>query len=153
MGRGLISIDPETLWEKASQGMNQKEIAEELGVSIPTLAKRMSDIREKQGILLKYRDLQSLHLTELQARILEAITPEKIEEAPLRDLVTAFKILKDRELLVDGKPTELKGLVGYLVHLEKEDAALKGEEYTEADFEEVTAVVQSVSDPEYTPDL
>ena len=91
-------IDTNNLLDLLEKGLPQREVARELGISIPTLAKRMSNIREKQGILLKYRDLQSLHLTELQARVLEAITPEKIEEASLRDLVLSYKILKDKEL-------------------------------------------------------
>jgi len=29
--------------------------------------------------------------------------------------------LKDRELVMDGKPSEIQGLIGYLVQMEKED--------------------------------
>ena len=76
---------------------------------------------------MKYREVQGLQLTELQARVLEAITPEKIDEASLKDLVSSYKILKDRELVIDGKPSEIKGLVSYLVHMEKQEAALSEE--------------------------
>lgn len=126
MGRPVANIDEKALMNLLERGLPQKETAKELGISIPTLAKRMADIREKQGILLKYRDLQSLHLTELQARVLEAITPEKINEASLRDLVLSYKILKDKELNIDGKPSEIKGLVAYLVEIEKREMALDG---------------------------
>ena len=54
--------------------------------STPTIKKRIAEIQDKQGVLLQYRNLQALHLTELQIRVLEAITPDKIEEAPLRNL-------------------------------------------------------------------
>jgi hypothetical protein len=80
---------------------------------------------QTQGLILKYRALQSIQLTELQCRVLEAITPEKINEAPLKDLVGAYKILKDKELITDGKPTEIKGLVAYLVAMEKQELALE----------------------------
>jgi len=126
MGRPVAKIDEQALMDLLERDLPQKEAARELGISIPTLAKRMADIREKQGILLKYRDLQSLHLTELQARVLEAITPEKINEASLRDLVLSYKILKDKELNIDGKPSEIKGLVAYLVEIEKREMALDG---------------------------
>ena len=107
------------------QGFSQTEVASELGVSAPTLAKKIADIQSKQGLILKYRALQSIQLTELQCRVLEAITPEKINEAPLKDLVGAYKILKDKELVVDGKPTEIKGLVAYLVEMERQSLALE----------------------------
>ena len=68
------------------------------GVCHVTLARRMADLEAKEGILLKYRSIQSLELTALQARTLEAITPEKIKEAPLIDLLKAFYILKKAEL-------------------------------------------------------
>ena len=107
------------------QGFSQTEVASELGVSAPTLAKKIADIQSKQGLILKYRALQSIQLTELQCKVLEAITPEKINEAPLKDLVGAYKILKDKELVVDGKPTEIKGLVAYLVEMERQSLALE----------------------------
>jgi DNA-binding CsgD family transcriptional regulator len=125
MGRPRSDIETEKVLDLLEQGFPQTEIADELGVSIPTLSKKIADIQSKQGLILKYRALQSLQLTELQARVLEAITPEKINEAPLKDLVGAYKILKDKELVVDGKPTEIKGLVAYLVEMERQQLALE----------------------------
>jgi hypothetical protein len=62
----------------------------------------------------------------LQARILEAITPGKIEEASLKDLVLSFKILKDKETEIENPETgEIKGLVAYLIELEKRELALQ----------------------------
>lgn len=153
MGRPMIDLDSETLYDLATRGLNQKEIAEEMGVSVPTLAKRITDIQSKQGILMKYRSLQSLQLTEIQARVLEAITPEKIEDAPLRDLVVAYKILKDKELVVEGKPSDIKGLVGFLIALEKEEAALNSPEAVDAEFEEMENITRDLADSDYIPEL
>lgn len=125
MGRPRKDFDVSAFYDLASTGMNQKEIAEELGLSVPTLEKRIADIQTKQGVLLKYRELQPLQLTELQARILEAITPERIESASLGELVSAFKILKEKELVAEGKPSDIKGLVGYLLHIEKEESKIR----------------------------
>ena len=98
MGRKKIEINPIAIYDLSSQGMTQKEMAKKLGVCHVTLARRMAEIEAKKGILLKYRSIQSLELTALQARTLEAITPEKIKEAPLIDLLKAFYILKKAEL-------------------------------------------------------
>jgi DNA-binding Lrp family transcriptional regulator len=117
-------IDFDILAECLEKGMTTREAAETLDCSHMTISRRIGELQKNQGILMRYRSLQSLQLTGLQARILEAITPEKIADAPLRDLVLAFKILKENELTIEGKPKEFKGLVGYLIQLEKEEVAL-----------------------------
>jgi len=164
MGRKRKEIDLGKLLDFSEKNLPQREIADELGVSIPTLAKRMSEVREKQGILMQYRELQSLQLTSMQARILEAITPQKINEATLRDLILAFRILKDKEHSIEGKPTEVKGLVHYLLEIEKQEMATEVEEYTVEEYDkaaEAAALVTSppekeeedVTDPEFMPEL
>lgn len=115
-----VDLSVETLLDLAERNLTQAEMSEITGVSIPTLQKRLNDLQEKQGLLLKARDLRNLRLTELQMMVLDAITPEKIANAELRDLMLAFKVLSDRENLEIGKPTEIKGLVSYLVQIEKE---------------------------------
>lgn len=153
-GRTEIPVDLETLMDLEEMGLTNKEAAVEMGISVPTLTKRIADIQVKQGILIQYRALQSLQLTELQARVLEAITPAKIDDAPLRDLIFCFKILKDKELTLDGKPSDIKGLVAYLIELEKQDAALaKPVDTVDADYEEVGKVVKDITDPDYVPTL
>ena len=104
------------------RGIPQKEIAVKLEITPPTLSKRIAELQKEQGVLLQYCPLQSLQLTKLQAAVLERITPEKIADAPLRDLILAYKILKDKELVIEGKPSDIKGLVGYLIELEKLEA-------------------------------
>lgn len=152
MPRSKIEIDTEVLLDLQEMGLTQKETAAELGISTYVLSRRIADVQKKQGLLLQYRSLQSLQLTELQARILEAITPEKIEEAGLKDLVLAFKILKDKEQVIEGKPSEIKGLVSYLIKLEEEEIALN-EPVSEAEIEKVAKVSLEITDPSYLPDL
>lgn len=152
MGNRKIKIDPEVLLDMQEMGLTQKQTAKELGVCSATLSRRMADIQKKQGLLLQYRSLQSLQLTELQARILEAITPERIEEADLKDLVLAFKILKDKEQVLEGKPSEIKGLVSYLIKMEEEEIALK-EPVPEGEIEKIVNVTKEITDPDYLPDL
>lgn len=156
MGQQRVALDTDTMVDLMEMGMTQKESAKELGISPMTLSKRIADIQEKQQILLQYRKLQSLQLTELQARVLEAITPEKINEAPLRDLVVAFKILKDKELVMEDKGgTNIKGLIAYLIELEKEEGALAlPVPAVDAEFEEVkTKGPGDITDSDYVPEV
>lgn len=118
-------ISNEVLLDMLEKGFSPPEIAKEVKVTPPTIRNRIAKLQQEQGVLLQYRSLENLRLTELQHAILEAITPDKIAEAPLDKLVQAFKILKEKELVMTGNPTEIKGLVGYLVQLEKEELAAK----------------------------
>jgi DNA-binding Lrp family transcriptional regulator len=120
-------MDEQTMQEfldLLERGASPPEIAKTIGLTPPTVRQRIAKLQQDQGVLLQYRSLQNLRLTELQHVILEAITPEKIAEAPLNILVQAFRILKDKELVMTGNPTEIRGLVGYLVELERQDVAL-----------------------------
>lgn len=103
------------------RGATVPQIAGECKVSQPTMAEKIAELQKEQGVILQYRAIQSLQLSALQFKVLNAITPEKIEEAPLRDLINAFKVLKANEHLIEGKPTEIKGLVAYLQAIEKEE--------------------------------
>ena len=124
-----VDLSVEMLLDLTERNLTQAEMSEITGISIPTLQKRLSDLQDKQGLLLKARDLRNLRLTELQMMVLDAITPEKMHNADLRDLMLAFKVLSDRENLEIGKPTEIKGLVSYLVQIEKEKIA--GKDFTD----------------------
>ena len=149
-----LDQDFEVLVDCLEKGMTVRETAEVMGCSASTISRRIGEIQKNQGVLMRYRAIQSLQLTSLQAQILEAITPEKIADAPLKDLVVAFKILKDHELTLEGKPNEYKGLVGYLIQLEKEEAALATRPEDAAVDAEFTAV--SSPDPsseDYVPNL
>ena len=119
-----VETDYEVLIDCLERGMDSREIGEVFGCSNVTIENRIAQIQKSQGVLMRYRAIQSLQLTSLQASVLEAITPEKIAEAPLKDFVVAYKILKDHELTLEGKPNEIKGLVSYLIQLEKEEANL-----------------------------
>lgn len=140
-GRPPLNVDLEAVLDMLDRGATVPQISTELGISPPTLRKRIADMQSKQGLLLQYRAIQSLQLTELQARVLEAITPDKINEAPLKDLIASYKILKDKELNIEGKPSEIKGLVAHLIYLEKQEQALAAgvhspEQIEEAQIEE-----------------
>lgn len=140
-----MALNTEILHDLLSKGVPRKDIAQDMGISVHRLNKTIVELQQGQGLLLKYRELQHLQLTGLQAKVLDAITPEKIEAASLVELVSAFKVLKDKELVIQGKATSITGLVGYLVQLEKE--AVMGNEPIDIEaYEEMMDAVSVVDD-------
>lgn len=148
MGRNKLNIPMDSVLEMMEEGWDDKEIAAQVGVSIPTLKSRINELQGKESLTLQYRGLQNIELTSLQADILSNITSDKMEKASLRDLTTAFKILKDKELVDTGRPTEIKGMVGYLLEIERkqkedpevvevEDVIVKAKEVEDIDYTEV----------------
>ena len=85
----------------------------------------VSRLQGAKGGIEEYRKVQSEQLAEIQFRLLDGITEQKISESSLRDIASTFKIMKESERLIRGEPTELVGIVGYLRALDKEE---KGEE-------------------------
>jgi len=138
-----VDLDVDALLDMAyEKGLTKKEMAQEFGISPTTLSKRIADIQKQEGLLLQYRGIQNLQLTSLQAKILENITDDKIEQASLMELVSAFKILKDKELVDTGRPNEIKG---EKIHLEKPVDV----EAEDVEVEEV----KDLNNPDYIPDL
>lgn len=87
-------------------------------VSADAITHKTVDLAKLQSVAEQYSKLQHVHLTSIQFQILNAITSKKIQDATLKDLVSAYKVLKDKELVSQGKPAEITGLVAYLVAIE-----------------------------------
>lgn len=135
-------LNTEILHDLLSRGTPKKAIASELGISMHALNRTITELQSSQGLLLKYKELQNLQLTSLQAKILESITPEKIEAASLVELVSAFKVLKDKELVITGKANNITGIVGYLIQLEKEEMGKQCVDITQ--YTEVTELCTEI---------
>lgn len=122
MGRTAKVFDMDALFDLAEAGYNSTEIAQILDTSISTIGKRIRELRDKQAVLLDYRSVESLRMTEVRIKVLDAITDDKIANADLKDLVYAMKILKDKEMAIElGGPSEMRGLLAHLIYLEKEE--------------------------------
>jgi len=148
MGRPRVDIDELALIDMATRGFSPVEMAGELGVSIPTLQSRIRDLQEEQGVILQYRAVKNLHLTQLQAKCLEAINPGKIAAASLRDLVIAFKTLHEAEHdIKDGEGGKVSGLVSYLLQIEKEEISSRMGN-SEMTTTKVLALAQKVEESE-----
>jgi len=126
MGRKKVNIDDRIILDMRSRGKSIKEISLEIGVSTATLSRRIAELKHDKGILTKYRQLQGLQLTEIQFRIMEAITPERIYNSSLLDLVKCYYILDKAVRAIQGKESfKIKGLVGYLLEMEKGRSVLE----------------------------
>lgn len=121
MGRPPKSIDTETMLELISLGLSNKEVAQQLEISIPTLLDRIEKLKKGESALLAYEKVQHLDLIGVQQRLVAGVTDEKIAEAPLGQIASAFGIFNKAGQLAQGRPTEIHGLMGYLMLLEKED--------------------------------
>ena len=117
-------IPAEVILDLVEKGYTRGEMSAVLGVGVWSIEKRIIDLQKSQATILEYRKLQNIHLTQLQHQILENISEEKIACAGLMELTKSFEILKKTELVDQGKPSEIKGLVGYLIKLEEEESAV-----------------------------
>ena len=119
---------PKPFMELPDFSLSQEGLGARAPVPLSTDVKYIQGAAEKltaeESALAAYNKVQHVQLTKLQFELLEAITSDKLHEASLRDIVSAFKILKDKELVAQGRPTEIHGLVGYLQILEDEETGV-----------------------------
>jgi len=87
MGRPKKQIDDVSLLSMRGEGKQLKEISKTLGISIPTLSRRIAVLKYHEGLLTKYRELQGLQLTLHQARILEEVNARDFSKASLPELM------------------------------------------------------------------
>ena len=146
-------LNTEILHDLLSSGASKKAISEHLGISVTSLNKTIAELQRGQGLILKYKELQNLQLTALQARCLECMTPEKFECASLEELARVYKILKDKELVTDGKANNITGLVGYLVAMEKEEFNRLNPPETVYDISDATRLTAELAELNEEDDL
>lgn len=108
------------------------------GIAVPVLEKRIQTLIKKEPLIAQYRAVQTLHFTDLKAQILEKI-PEKLENASLKDLTSAFKTFHDAERDIEDPSRHVKGIVAYLIHID--EAEKKGA--NPLNFGEVVDVTES----------
>ena len=116
----ICDIDDARLISLRSVGATDKELATTFDASIPTIKKRIKQIEQEQGIVLKWRDVRNLELTRLQALILDSIDEDSIREAPLGDRLKAFQILHNAEGNDTGNSNAVQNLFDQFVSIAKE---------------------------------
>ena len=97
------------------QGCSMSAIARQQGVSKTTVTKALNPIiqmmPEKVAEQLEtYKADRVDILAAKQLELLQALSPDKITNASMRDIVTSMAILIDKERLIDGKSTSNLGV-------------------------------------------
>lgn len=116
-------IDRDLMISLLADGMSRKDIADVMGVSPPTISNKIEELRREESALLAYDKVHYLDLIGVKQRLVAGVTDDKILEAPLGQIAQAYGVFAKSEQLIQGRPTEIHGLMGYLLHLEKEDIA------------------------------
>jgi hypothetical protein len=105
--------------ERTLETLRTEQIeARSSGIAAPVLEKRIQTLLKKEPLLAKYRSVQTLHFTDIKAQIIEKI-PEKLENASLKDLTSAFKTFHDAERDIEDPSRHVKGIVAYLIHIDE----------------------------------
>ena len=121
MGRRKKKIDNTALLGMRREGKNLREISQALDASIPTLSRRIAYLKHHEGLLTKYRELQGLQLTELQAKLLSVIDDDRIDKASLIEIAKAYEVLTKAQISIQGKNSFKKGgLVDHILKLEND---------------------------------
>jgi hypothetical protein len=123
MGRPSIPLDTDLMLQLLTDGMTKKDVAAIMGVSPMTIDHRISDLKKEESMLLAYDKVHYLDLIKVKEKLVAGCTQEKIDDAPLGQIAQAYGVFSKMEQLIQGRPTEIHGLMGYLLHLEKEDIA------------------------------
>ena len=113
--------DTKMMIDLLADGMKQRDVASIIGVSGVTISNKLRELKQEESNLLAYDKNRYLDLIQVQQRIIANVTDEKLAAAPVQHLASAYAQFGKMEQLIQGKPTEIHGLMGYLLHLEKED--------------------------------
>jgi predicted transcriptional regulator len=138
MGRNPAAIDTALMLDLLADGMSKKEVADIIGCSPPTISAKIAELRKDEASLLAYDKNKYLDLIGVQQRILANVTDEKLAEAPVQHLASAYSNFGKMLQLDQGKPTEIHGLMGYLMKLEQEDIAKREADNAETDAIDVS---------------
>ena len=140
MGRSPAAIDTALMLDLLADGMSKKEVADIIGCSPPTISAKIAELRKDESSLLAYDKNKYLDLIGVQQRILANVTDEKLAEAPVQHLASAYSNFGKMLQLDQGKPTEIVGLMGYLMKLEQEDIAKKEADNAKTDVIDVSPI-------------
>ena len=141
----------EAVLDLVKRGVSTVEIAANFGLTVGTVRARTKEILNLDEALAGYVEVENKDLAIMKISAIRNITPDKLKEASVRDLVSMFKTFDDRKRLNEGKPTEIKGAL--IAHIEAVDKAKNGNARleTEKNAREAVEVVDAVyeEDEEY----
>lgn len=136
MGRPQADIDVEKLLQQMDDQVPQKEMSKTLGISIPTLRKKIDDLRAEQGIILETKSVENLRVIKIKTKVMDRIENQLHTMEPdtlLKALSTLNKMDKS-----EGGDEKVKGLLGIISALDEEADRRADEKVEEKLLEERT---------------
>jgi len=119
MGRARTDVNMDMALELLGNGFTLKETAEQCGTNPMTLKSRIEELNKEESALLAYDKRHFLDLIRTKERLIAHMTEDKMLAAPLSSLAQAYGIVAKFDQLVQGRPTEIVGMMGYLMQIEK----------------------------------
>lgn len=123
-------VDPVKALQLKERGYTNQDIADKFGVgpsAISNTLKRTRELILNTSELKEYRTKEVDILDSAKARLISAISEEKIEKAPLGTLTLAYCQLADKSLLMQGKATQNINIRDVVTHLHDQEQALRRE--------------------------
>lgn len=126
VGAPKKQIPAQILLDLLKTGLSVSAIARRLQIDRRTVDKRITELGIEPKHIRAFCEQKADLLAAKQGQIINAMTPDKIEAASLRDQATAFNVLSNAERLERGQSTAninvhlLKGEIDELEKLEKQ---------------------------------
>jgi predicted transcriptional regulator len=120
MGRPRLELDEEKLLDMSQRGLTQRDIADEMGVSIPTVAATIKRLQTDQGLILQYREVETLRATSIKHDLMD-----KLESRILNGSMTTDEVIKGISVMdklgkEDISDAKIDGLIGHLMQIQKD---------------------------------
>lgn len=125
MGRRKLEVDAEKLIDMADRGFTKLAIADELDISQPTLSRKMAELRRDQGIILEYRDMESLRVTGMKSKLMDLLE-ERLDAKELDNdqIIRGLGVLMKADKKID-EGGQIEGLIGHLMEVEKRQKEIR----------------------------
>ena len=99
-------IPIEDILELKNKDLNNKQIAELLGCDRSNVSKRLKEYTPTLKKIGGYKKHRADIYAHMQSELLSAVTPDKIKDCSVPQLVTGMAILYDKERLERGQSTQ-----------------------------------------------
>ena len=102
----IKGIGIETMLELRDKNLNHGQIAQLLGCDRSNVSRRLAKYKPTFEKITGHKKHRADILTSVQARLLDSVTDEKINDCTVPQLTVAYGILYDKERLERGQSTQ-----------------------------------------------
>lgn len=143
MGRLPKEIDMGRLLEMAESETPAKEMAQELGISIPTLKNRIDQLRNEQSLLLDAKSVENLRVIKMKEDVLVRIE-KNLPNMDNDELIKALTALNKMDA-PERETGKLSGLLGMITEIDEEIESRAEEKFEEKQLEQKTIDITPTS--------